>query len=158
MATAPAERRPLHPPLWPKALEDPDRAAEYLQVGFELFNGATASDADAEVFALISNVLSPFEARAAIGDIGLLRAAVEGLATSDSRKAMLLHHLWRPRRFRATLGRFGVETRAQLPVPKGVEIGLRSAAEIAERLAAAQISDPDALSTRSRRMMLKRSS
>ena len=114
--------------------DNPDRAAEYLQVGFELFNGAAPSDADAEVFSLVAKALDGFDLRAAMGDIGLLRAAVEGLATSASRKAMLLHHLWRPRRFRALLTRFGAPSGEDLPAPRGVEIGLRSASEIAERL------------------------
>lgn len=116
--------------------DDPDRASEYLQVGFELFDGAAPPQADAEVFSIISSALRGLDLRAAIGDIGLLRAAVAGLQTSDARKAMLLHHLWRPRRFRATLGRFGQVSAADLPLPRGVEIGLRSAPEIAERLAA----------------------
>lgn len=119
--------------------DDPDRAAEYLQVGYELFNGAAAPEADAEVFATISNVLAPLDLRAAMGDIGLLRAAVEGLGLSATRKAALLHHLWRPRRFRALLGRFGTSDPAPEPVAaSGAEIGLRTSADVAERLAARQ--------------------
>ena len=87
--------------------DDPDRAAEYLQVGYELFNGAAAPEADAEVFSIFSKALEALNLRAAMGDIGLLRAAVEGLACRAARKAALLHHLWRPRRFRALLNRFG---------------------------------------------------
>ncbi len=116
--------------------DDPNRAAEYLQVGFELFNGAAPSDADAEVFSFFYNALKAYGLRAAIGDIGLLRAAVEGLRTSDARKAMLLHHLWRPRRFRSLLTGFGASGAVSDPVTQtGVEIGLRGAGEIAARLA-----------------------
>lgn len=117
--------------------EDPDRAPEYLQVGYEVFNGAAAPDADAEVFATFSNVLAPLGLRTATGDIGLLRAAVEGLAASEARKAALLHHLWRPRRFRALLNRFASNTPAPEPAKAGgAEIGLRSLSEVEARLAA----------------------
>ena len=82
------------------------RASEYMQVGYELFDGSDPAHADAEVFALFSQILAPLGLRAATGDIGLLRAAVGGLTTTDTRKAALLRHLWRPRRFRALLDRF----------------------------------------------------
>ena len=117
--------------------DHPDRAAEYLQVGFELFNGAAPAEADAEVFARVSNALRAFELRAATGDIGLLHAAVEGLATSAARKAMLLHHLWRPRRFRNLLNRFAEGQSGDLPrAGQGAPIGLRGADEIEARLQA----------------------
>ena len=119
--------------------DDPDRAAEYLQVGYELFNGSAAPEADAEVFAIFSSALAPLDLRAAMGDIGLLRAAVEGLGLSAGRKAALSHHLWRPRRFRALLGRFGTSDPAPEPVTgTGAEIGLRTSADVAARLAARQ--------------------
>ncbi len=115
----------------------PDRASEYLQVGFELFDGALGSDADAEVFAAFYETLAPLGLRAAMGDIGLLRAAVEGLVSNPARKAALLHHLWRPRRFRALLNRFRSSDQRELPTEtKGIEIGLRSRAEVNARLAA----------------------
>ena len=93
--------------------------------------------ADAEVFATISKALAPLDLRAAMGDIGLLRAAVEGLAISEPRKAALLHHLWRPHRFRTLLNRFGKGNALAAPKPSGAaEIGLRSAEDVAHRLAA----------------------
>lgn len=78
--------------------------SEYLQVGFELFD--RADTADAEVFALFSNILSDLNLTAITGDIGILMAAVRGLTTSEARKAALLRHIWRPKRFRALLDRF----------------------------------------------------
>jgi len=81
------------------------RASEYLQVGYEVFD-RVAPEADAEVFFLFSRLLGPLNLRAATGDIGILMAAVRGLATTDKRKAALLRHIWRPRRFRALLDRF----------------------------------------------------
>ncbi|MBK1636246.1 ATP phosphoribosyltransferase regulatory subunit [Rhodovulum adriaticum] len=134
---------------------DPNRPNEYIQVGYELFGGDDPAAADAEVFALFSEMLSPFGLRAATGDIGLLLAAVQGLATTDKRKAALTRHIWRPRRFRALLERFG----GRSPVPEsrkrlladldrhgvqavldaaGPEIGLRSRDDVAARLAALQ--------------------
>ena len=124
----------------------PERASEYLQVGFEVFNGMDAEAADAEVFATIAELLSPLNLTAAMGDIGLLRAAVAGLATSVARKQSLLHHLWRPKRFMALLERYsraGALTSDKLsllaspdPIPSDtVEVGLRSRGEVLSRIA-----------------------
>lgn len=116
--------------------DDASRPAEYLQVGFEVF-GRAAAEADAEVFATFAELLAPHGLRAAVGDIGLLRAAVEGLPISDARKAFLLHHLWRPKRFRALLGQMGEPPTRPLPdVPSEdtVEIGLRTRSEVIARI------------------------
>ena len=125
------------------------RKSEYFQVGYEVFARENPSVADAEVFALFADLLRPLGLRAATGDIGILMAAVRGLDTLDSRKSALLRHIWRPRRFTQLLDRFGGRTappaqRATLlnGVTSGQNptvvplVGLRSAAEIAARLAA----------------------
>lgn len=83
------------------------RQSEYVQVGYEVFDGSDPLAADAEVFALFQSLLAPLGLRAATGDIGLLLAAVSALETTARRKDALLRHLWRPRRFRALLDRFG---------------------------------------------------
>ncbi|WP_226783011.1 ATP phosphoribosyltransferase regulatory subunit [Oceaniglobus trochenteri] len=125
--------------------DDPDRAREYIQVGFELFDGSDPARADAEVFALIAHALAEIPLRVATGDIGILSAAIRGLHTSDRRKAALLRHLWRPTRFRGLLDRFAAgpdKRRLKLlhsddPFRQaGPEIGLRSRAEVETRLAA----------------------
>lgn len=129
------------------------RAREYLQVGYEVFAREMPEQADAEVFALFAKVLSPLGLHAATGDIGILMAAVRGLSTSPRRRAALLRHVWRPRRFRALLDRFG--GRSRMPEPRarllkelqgapateliagaGPAIGLREAGEVAARAAA----------------------
>ena len=126
-----------------------DRPSEYLQVGFEIFDRSAPEQADAEVFALFKTALGPLPLTTVTGDIGILTAAIRGLATTDRRKAALLRHIWRPQRFRALLDRF--TGRAPLP-PARVRlletlasgapetliaatplIGLRGADEIAER-------------------------
>lgn len=129
---------------------DESRPNEYLQVGFEVFDGRTPAAADAEVFATIAHALSGLNLRASTGDTGILMAAVRGLATSEARKAALLRHIWRPRRFRALLDRFG----GRMPVPAsrvailqaadpfanaGADIGVRSRAEVAARLDALRL-------------------
>ena len=125
------------------------RASEYLQVGFEVFD-RDAVAADAEVFALFSELVQGLGLRPLIGDIGILLAAIEGLTTTARRKAALRRHVWRPRRFRALLDRF--TGRAALPPARaallerlksndisallneaGPQIGLRSEAEVAAR-------------------------
>ena len=121
------------------------RAPEHFQVGYELFERDNPPAADAEVFSVISQSLEGLGLRAATGDMGLLLAAVRGLKTTDRRKAALLRHIWRPRRFRALLDRFS----GRAPQPAGREemlaqadpmgcdapmIGLRSRSEIAARV------------------------
>lgn len=125
------------------------RRSEYFQVGYEVFARDNPSATDAEVFALFSGLLEPLGLRAATGDIGILMAAVRGLNTLPSRKAALLRHIWRPKRFTQLLDRFGGRT--PLPASRSallkslVEggrpeatplVGLRSEAEIGARLAA----------------------
>jgi ATP phosphoribosyltransferase regulatory subunit len=91
------------------------RASEYLQAGYEVFDRAAPEAADAEVFALFRGLLDGLNLRPVTGDIGILMAAVRGLETSERRKAALLRHVWRPRRFRALLDRFA----GRAPVPEG---------------------------------------
>ena len=136
------------------------RASEYLQVGFELFDRTAPQAADAEVFALFATLLAPLKLRATTGDIGILMAAVQGLNTTPRRRAALLRHIWRPLRFRALLDRFA--GRAAMPAARaqlleklaaglpdalieqaGTFIGLRSADDIAAR-ATALIDDASA--------------
>lgn len=85
---------------------DPERANEYVQVGFEVFDRADPAASDAEVFALIAAALGDLSVRAITGDIGVLMAVVRGLETPEVRKAALMRHIWRPRRFRALLDQF----------------------------------------------------
>ncbi|UWR21774.1 ATP phosphoribosyltransferase regulatory subunit [Sulfitobacter sp. S190] len=85
---------------------DPGRANEYVQVGYEVFDRADPAAADAEVFALIAGQLEGLDVRPVTGDIGILMAAVAGLDTLPARKAALMRHIWRPRRFRALLERY----------------------------------------------------
>ena len=124
------------------------RAAEYLQAGYEVFEREDPVAADAEVFALFARVLAPLALTPATGDIGILLAAVRGLSTTERRKAALVRHVWRPRRFKALLDRFGglapvPPTRAALiaSLADGAQqeaeaplIGLRTEAEISARL------------------------
>ena len=126
---------------------DPERASEYAQVGFEVFDRTDPAAADAEVFARIADALAGLQLRAATGDIGVLMAAVRGLDTSERRRAALMRHIWRPHRFRALLDRFA----HRVPVPPAraamlacadplagcaPQIGKRSRAEVAARIAA----------------------
>jgi membrane-bound lytic murein transglycosylase B len=85
---------------------DARRPNEYMQAGIEIFERAAPEKAEAEVFALIFEILRPLGLRAATGDIGLLIAAVEGLRTSAARKAALRRHA---RTLRRIESRFGVE-------------------------------------------------
>ena len=117
--------------------DDPSRTAEYIQVGYEMFNGAEPPDAEAQVFAMFSSMLEEYDLRVSMGDIGLLRAAIDGLSTTDERKAALLHHIWRPGRFRRLLSRFGTDAApAKTVATTAAEIGLRSRAEVQARLEA----------------------
>ncbi|SFA84892.1 ATP phosphoribosyltransferase regulatory subunit [Poseidonocella pacifica] len=134
---------------------DADRANEYLQVGFEVFDRENPADADAEIFSAIAEAFDGLDLRRATGDIGILTAAVAGLRTSEARKCALARHIWHPRRFRALMDRFS----GRAPVPSsrralleaedpfahaGPMIGLRSRTEIEDRIAAlrADASEP----------------
>ncbi|MEW9921096.1 ATP phosphoribosyltransferase regulatory subunit [Marimonas sp. MJW-29] len=125
--------------------QDPERANEYVQVGYEVFDRTDPAAADAEVFALIAEALKGQPVTPITGDIGILMAAVSGLETTDDRKAALMRHIWRPSRFDALLNRFAgrtpvPETRAALLAGEvttdAPHIGLRSGAEIDRRIAA----------------------
>lgn len=120
---------------------DETRASEYIQVGYEVFDGVNPAAADAEVFAAIAECLEGLPVRPATGDIGILMAAVRGLRTTEARKAALVRHIWRPRRFKALLSRYGApaQPRAVLAADDpfaevGPGIGLRSRAEVTARL------------------------
>ncbi|PWE32088.1 ATP phosphoribosyltransferase regulatory subunit [Maritimibacter sp. 55A14] len=140
-------------PVFRMQEEESDRACEYMQVGYEVFDGADPAAADAEVFALFAETLAPLGLTASTGDIGVLTAAVAGLSTTARRKAALMRHIWRPRRFRALLDRFGgrsappatrtallaaaEEVGAEaLIAAAGPVIGLRGSEEIAARIEA----------------------
>jgi ATP phosphoribosyltransferase regulatory subunit len=124
---------------------DPNRANEYVQVGFEVFERDDPAASDAEVFALIARALGTLPVRAVTGDIGLLMAAVHGLETTALRKNALMRHIWRPKRFRALLSQFAGEV--QMPAARvallagdvpsvGPLVGARRQHEIDARLAA----------------------
>ncbi|WP_425091753.1 ATP phosphoribosyltransferase regulatory subunit [Tropicimonas sp. S265A] len=136
-----------------KQLAGTDRPNEFLQVGYEVFDGTDPAAADAEVFTTIRGLLGTLDLRATIGDIGILQAAVAGLETTERRKVALARHIWRPRRFRALLDRFGgrapqpsgraelvaaVETEGAdaMIAAAGPVQGVRAATEIAARLEA----------------------
>ncbi|WP_432817113.1 ATP phosphoribosyltransferase regulatory subunit [Sulfitobacter sp. JB4-11] len=123
--------------------QDPERANEYVQVGYEVFDRQDPAAADAEVFALIAQALESLPVEAVTGDIGVLMAAVDGLDTSGARKAALRRHIWRPRRFRALLERYAGRTavpaaRAALlagdVIADAPMIGLRTQSEIDARI------------------------
>jgi len=118
---------------------------EFIQTGFELFDGRDPAAADAEVFALVSDALSGLGVSASIGDMGLLLAAVDALTTTPARKAALRRHLWRPARFQRLLDRYatpsplrpalaGDETPENLVTAAGRPLGTRSVEEVAARV------------------------
>jgi ATP phosphoribosyltransferase regulatory subunit len=127
--------------------EDTSRANEYTQVGYEVFDGTDPAAADAEVFSAVRAALGDVKVRASTGDIGVLMAAVEGLETSERRRRALMRHIWRPTRFKTLIQRFARQVEApasrlgllaaENPMAcDAPQIGLRSAAEIAERVEA----------------------
>ena len=124
--------------------EFPDRPREFLQVGYEIFDGANTEKADAEVFLLVNEALNGIPIRIATGDIGILMAAVRSLSTTETRKKALLRHIWRPQRFRALLNQFSGLSSKPHPtqdvedynkiIDKFEIIGSRNVQEIKERL------------------------
>ncbi|MTH36242.1 ATP phosphoribosyltransferase regulatory subunit [Paracoccus limosus] len=109
------------------------RDNEYLQAGFELF--ARDAEADAEVFALFHSLLAPLGLRASMGDMDLLMDAVRALPLSGARRAALLHHIWRPRRFARLLARFsGQPEPRNFSQPIAPWSGLRGREEMQRRI------------------------
>lgn len=116
------DTRPEHP-----------RDNEYLQCGFELFS--RDEDADPEVFALFHRLLSRFDLRAETGDMGLIFDAVRGLPLPAPRRDALLHHIWRPMRFKRLLTRFSQPAKPRnFPETADNWSGLRSKAEMEARI------------------------
>ncbi|MFK7875667.1 MAG: ATP phosphoribosyltransferase regulatory subunit [Paracoccaceae bacterium] len=132
-------------PVFRRQEHDPNRANEYVQVGYEVFDRSDPAGADAEVFARIAGAVSALKLQARTGDIGILTAAVAGLDTTAARKAALMRHIWRPRKFRQLLDRYASKqamssarrTILENGVPSGASIlGKRRADEVAERIEA----------------------
>jgi ATP phosphoribosyltransferase regulatory subunit len=116
---------------------DSERANEYVQVGYEVFERDDPAAADAEVFALIAQALADLDVRATTGDIGVLMAVVGGLETSALRKNALMRHIWRPRRFRDLLARFATVREVTLADTQGATlVGARRQHEIDARIEA----------------------
>ena len=115
--------------------EDATRPAEYLQVGYEIFDRSSPVDVEAGLFALFHRALEGLSLSAVIGDIGFLVEGIAGLKTSEARKAALARHIWRPARFMQLLDRFAAPARVTLAETKGPQIGLRRAAEVEARVA-----------------------
>ncbi|MSU91154.1 ATP phosphoribosyltransferase regulatory subunit [Rhodobacteraceae bacterium 2CG4] len=133
--------------VWRRQDSGASRASEYLQCGFELFDGADPAAADAEAFALFARALQGRGLQPATGDMGLLFAAIDGLATTDDRRHALRRHVWRPVRFHRLLERYASvrHPKADLvsevgddPLPAvraaGRAVGKRSAQEVAQRI------------------------
>ena len=122
-----------------------ERASEYLQVGYEIFDRTDVIKSDTDVFCIIKKALGDLPLRVATGDIGILMTAVSSLKTTSSRQKALLRHLWRPQRFLAILEKFTNEVSVSIERFDGFqaeksfanqakEIGLRSKSEIIERI------------------------
>lgn len=133
--------------IWRRQDSGASRASEYLQCGFELFDGADPAASDAEAFALFARALEGRGLRFATGDMGLLFAAIDGLATTDDRRHALRRHVWRPVRFHRLLERYAsvqhpkadlVSAVGDDPLPSikaaGRAIGKRSPQEVAQRI------------------------
>jgi ATP phosphoribosyltransferase regulatory subunit len=139
-------------PVWRRQDAASTRPREFLQAGFEVFEGGYPAAHDAEVLGLIVAALGEAPVDLVTGDLGLVLAAIDALDTSAARKAALRRHVWRPARFHALLHRFGEghadarERRAELVaaeaegrtrklVATGVAVGLRAPDEVAARVA-----------------------
>ncbi len=120
-------------PVFRAQQEDTGRPTEYNQVGFEVFDRADPAGVEARVFAVFHGILAPLGCRASMGDIGLLMAAIDGLSTTDARKAALKRHVWRPHRFADLLKRFAAPVRQVAKPLGGPHIGVRSGSDVSAR-------------------------
>ena len=140
-------------PVWRRQEWGSERPREYLQAGVEIFAGSDPAGADAEVMALVVAALGDAPVDLVTGDLGLVLAAIDALATTDARKAALRRHVWRPARFHALLHRYGdghaaaTARRAALLAAEaegrtlalvadaGAAVGRRAPADVAARVA-----------------------
>lgn len=140
-------------PVWRRPTAGSGRPREYLQAGIELFGGADPAEREAEVLLRILAALGPAPVDLVTGDMGLVLAAVDSLATTPARRAALRRHVWRPGRFQVMLARYGREQAAvtagregilgaeaagrvpELIASAGAAVGLRAAEEVAARIA-----------------------
>ncbi len=120
-------------PVFRAQEDDTGRPTEYMQVGFEVFDRAAPAGVEARVFALFHSILTPLGCTASLGDIGLVLAAIDGLSTTDARKAALKRHVWRPHRFADLLGRFSQPLKLPSKPLGGPHIGVRSGRDVAAR-------------------------
>ncbi len=136
--------------VWRRQEPDVDRPTEYLQAGIEMIGGADPAAEEAEVFNLIRETLGDLAKKVVTGDLGVIFAAIEALHTSETRKASLRRHVWRPNRFHALLDRYAKPAaldkargalltasnvrRRQAIAEAGKFVGLRGEDEILERL------------------------
>ena len=90
-------------PVWRSQPFGSTKPKEYYQVGLEYFHESSEASADAEIFNLFLSLTGELEVEVEIGDMGLLRAIVLELDVTDSKKSLLLRHLWRPDRFQKLL-------------------------------------------------------
>ncbi len=120
-------------PVFRAQEEETGKPTEYNQVGLEVFDRSAPHGVEADLFATFHQILAPLGCRASLGDVGLLMAAVDGLTTTDARKAALKRHVWRPKRFADLLERFSKPLRLPPQPLGGQQIGLRSRSDINER-------------------------
>ena len=131
-------------PVWRRQDPGSARGRENWQAGFEVFEAEDPAEAEALVFSTITSAVAASGATPRTGDLGFIFAAIAGLKTTETRKAALRRHVWRPGRFSRLLARyagtvpFEVDSRT-LPKPPSPEAdlpGRRGAADVAARLEA----------------------
>ncbi|MEM8591970.1 MAG: ATP phosphoribosyltransferase regulatory subunit [Pseudomonadota bacterium] len=122
-------------PVFRRQEEDLGRPSEYPQVGYEVFDRSDPARVEVELFGAFHEALQGLNLHVVMGDMAILSSAVASLETTEHRKAALMRHLWRPRKFRALLDRFSAPSPGPVAAETGPEIGVRTAAEVAERRA-----------------------
>lgn len=123
-------------PVWRQQEAGSARPREYLQAGIEIFEAGDPAATDAEAMALIVAALGDAPVEITTGDMGLVLAAIEGLATSAARKAALKRHVWRPAKFHALLRRYGIE-QARLTERRAPLIAAEAEGRLSDLVAAA---------------------
>ena len=130
------------------------RPVEYLQAGIERFHDADPVAAEADILDLLLQGLKSLglvDVAITVGDLSIPIALLEALQMSDTCRAGLRRHIWRPKRFQDLLRRavsplppgktvtdLPVTDQAVLELVHGTAepVGLRTGAEVAERLLA----------------------
>ena len=93
-------------PVFRRPRPGEDRAAEFMQVGFEWYGGDDPAEIEAQLYVRTRDVLSDMgcdSVTVETGDLGVLFSLIDAAPIPERWRTRLKRHVWRPNRFHALL-------------------------------------------------------